>query len=323
MSNIALQDVRLKAGKIFLLLSPVLILLPFVSGAMALLIGITVALGVGNPFSSITKKLTPRFMAIAIIGIGAAMNINEVLAVGSQGFLYTACGIAAAFIGGLGLGRLFGIGRDRALLISAGTAICGGSAIAAVSATIHARDEDVTLSLALVFLLNALALLIFPPLGHWLGLDQHQFGLWAAIAIHDTSSVVAASMAYGPEALDTGTTVKLARALWIIPMTLVIGFIYARYQLFAVQAEGKGKPKKPWFILGFLCMAALFTYVPALENVGDMVAFAAKRLFVFTLFLVGVNLSYQALKTLNVKTLLHGVLLWLAVSGFTLLIITA
>lgn len=321
MVSSSFQTIRTGAGKVLLILSPLLILLPFVSGALALVAGMAIALTVGNPYNALTKKLTAPFMAVAIIGLGAAMNINEVLAIGAQGFIYTAAGIAAAFIGGLTLGRFLSIGRDRALLISAGTAICGGSAIAAVAATIHARDEDITISLALVFLLNALALLSFPLLGAWMGLDQHQFGLWAAIAIHDTSSVVAASMAYGPEALETGTTVKLARALWIIPMTLVIGYAYACWHLFNKEATTKGRPKKPWFIVGFLLMAALFTYVPALQDTGDTLAFAAKRLFVFTLFLVGVNLTYAALKTLNFKTLLHGVVLWLAVSSFTLLII--
>jgi uncharacterized integral membrane protein (TIGR00698 family) len=198
-----------------------------------------------------------------------------------------------------------------------GTAICGGSAIAAVAPVIRAKDEEVSMALATVFLLNATALVIFPLIGHALHLGERPFGLWAALAIHDTSSVVGAASGYGPEALLVATTTKLARALWIVPVAFGIGLLYARFHVFDGEA-GHAKAKRPWFILGFLAMAALVTFVPALKPAGAWVNAAAKRTLVLTLFLLGCGLSREALKRVGPRPFLQGLLLWICVGAGSL-----
>jgi len=283
---------------------------------MALLAGIALALTFGNPHQGQTKALTPRLLSWSVVGLGAAMNLREVAKVGLQGFGYTAAGILLALSLGLLLARLLGVRRNTGLLISVGTAICGGSAIAAAAPVLRADDEDVSMALATVFLLNATALILFPMLGHLLHMGERPFGLWAALAIHDTSSVVGASSAYGPTALLIATTTKLARALWIVPLTLGIGWAVAK----ADHRNGrpKVKAKRPWFILGFLAAAALVTFVPMLKPGGEWVAALAKRSLVLTLFLLGCGISREALAKVGLRPLLQGVLLWLLVGGGTL-----
>jgi uncharacterized integral membrane protein (TIGR00698 family) len=197
--------------------------------------------------------------------------------------------------------------------VGVGTAICGGSAIAAVSPVIRAKDESTTVSLATVFLLNAVALVIFPPLGHWSGLDQRQFGLLSALAIHDTSSVVGSAMQYGPEALLVATTVKLARALWIVPVTLGFAFAWNRN----AGKEATAKAPRPWFILGFLTAAALVTWLPGLASAGKVVASIARGGLVVTLFLIGSGLTRATLRKVGVKPLVHGTALWVSVIAGT------
>ena len=198
------------------------------AAGVAVVTGVIYALLFGNPFLARTSKLSGTLLGVAIVGMGGGMNLVQVLKAGADGLVLTVVGISAGLALGVGLGRLFGVSRDARWLIAVGTSICGGSAIAAVTPILKAKPHDVALSVATVFILNAVALLIFPPLGHWLGLDQHVFGTWAALAIHDTSSVVGACYQYGPEALDVGTTVKLARALWIVPVALFVGAVVAR-----------------------------------------------------------------------------------------------
>lgn len=299
--------------------SPLLLFLPSLSPAIALLLGVILALGLGNPWRHLSKPLSRHFLALAVIGLGAGMNLNNIAQAGLDGFGYTALGIAFALGVGLLLGRLFKVGAELSLLIAAGTAICGGSAIAAVAATINARDHDITIALAVVFILNGLALLLFPMFGHMIGLDESQFGLWSAMAIHDTSSVVGATAGYGPLALETGTTVKLVRALWIIPLTFAIGLIWGRLR--SSHGEAHAKPARPWFILGFLLMAALFTYLPAARETGTLINNAAQRLMVLTLFLIGANLTWDSLASVGKNALWQGVLLCLSVSVFTLWLI--
>jgi uncharacterized integral membrane protein (TIGR00698 family) len=295
-----------------------LCLIPQVPSAAALVAGIAVALTVGNPHIAKTKVLGPKIMAWSLVGIGAGMNLDVVMRAGAQGFAYTLAGIALAMGLGMWLARRLKISGDSGLLISVGTSICGGSAIAAVTPAIGAKSEDVSIALGTVFCLNAVALLIFPPIGHWLGLDQSQFGLWAALAIHDTSSVVGASMQYGPDALQIGTTVKLARALWIVPLVWLIGHIRERQLAKSAAGAERPKAKRPWFVLGFVAMAALVTYVPALKETGEIVALVAKRTLVVTLFLIGANLTPAALRSVGVRPLIHGVSLWVVVSVATL-----
>lgn len=288
-------------------------LTPWIPAEAALVMGVVFSLTVGNPFREQTGKWTPKLLQISIVGLGATMNLSQVGRAGVEGLLYTIVGIS--FTMGLGylLGKLFKTERVTSLLLSAGTAICGGSAIAAVASTIRARNDIVSVALATVFLLNASALLLFPGIGHYFQLDQRQFGLWSALAIHDTSSVVGASLSYGKEALAVATTVKLARALWIIPLTLAVGVIYRRQ-----VGEASGKAKRPWFILGFVVVAAVVTLAPSLRVPGEYVAAGARRMLVLTLFLIGAGLTRATLKKVGLKPFAQGVLLWAIVASGTL-----
>jgi uncharacterized integral membrane protein (TIGR00698 family) len=289
-------------------------LLPFVSPAIALLVGMAIALTLGNPYPLTTARFVTPLLQASVIGLGAGMNLIEVGRVGMHGFLYTVVGITLTLSTGLLFGWLARTERDTSLLITVGTAICGGSAIAAVAPAIRAKNHDVSVSLATVFFLNAVALLIFPTIGHHLGLGQMQFGVWCALAIHDTSSVVGAAMQYGARALEIATTIKLTRALWIVPVTLAIGMVWNR----GGTVKGKSKPKRPWFILGFLAAAALVTWIPALTPSGHVVFLCAQRLLVVALFLVGSGLSRQALRAVGRRPIIQGFLLWVVMGGATL-----
>ena len=289
---------------------------PCTSAAAGLLLGAFLGLTLGNPRTRETQVWTRRLLPLAVIGLGAQMNLIAVAKAGLHGLLITALSITLVLSLGLWLARRFRVDRDAGLLIAVGTAICGGSAIAAVAPVVRARANQVSVALATVFLLNAVALLIFPPIGHALGLGQDGFGLWAALAIHDTSSVVGAGLAYGPRALEVATTVKLARALWIVPVTLFIGYLDARRRRKeGVPAEAADAPpvKKPWFIAGFLVMAGVVTWIPALRTPGHWVAFAAQRVLVLTLFLIGAALSRKALKEVGIRPLLQGLVLWIVI----------
>lgn len=293
----------------------VFVLSPWGSPALALVAGAFVALVFGNPYLARTQKLAKELLPLCVMGLGAGMDLNVVARVGAQGIGYTVVGIGFAFV----LGHLFSgalkVERVVGMLITVGTAICGGSAIAAVAPVVRAKPQEISVSLGTVFLLNALALVLFPWIGHLFALNETQFGLWSALAIHDTSSVVGATMQFGPVALATGTTVKLARALWIIPVTLFVAYLF--------RAGSKEPVKKPWFILGFLVAAALVTYVPGLKEPGEWVAFIARKGLVLTLFLIGANLTLATLKAVGARPLILGVALWLCVSAATLAAIVA
>jgi uncharacterized integral membrane protein (TIGR00698 family) len=245
------------------------------------------------------------------------MNLIVVARVGMHGIAYTVLGICSAFLIGSVLGRALKVNKNTSLLITVGTAICGGSAIAAVAPVLRAKSHEVSVALGIVFLLNACALFIFPFVGHSLALTEAQFGLWSALAIHDTSSVVGATLQYGPHALEVGTTVKLARALWIVPVTFAIGYFVSRN----TDGEGGAKPKRPWFILGFLLMAAVVTFVPALGPAGHIIETVAKRVLVLTLFLIGANLSRETLRSVGAKPFVLGILLWAVTAAGTLALI--
>ena len=273
--------------------------------------GILFSLFWGNPFAKQTGKLTSQLLGAAIVGMGCGMNLIQVLRAGASGFLYTVIGIAS----GIGLGVLFGkmlkMPRNAMYLISVGTSICGGSAIAAAAPALRAKAHDIAIASATVFALNAVALLVFPPIGHLLGFTETQFGYWAALAIHDTSSVVGASFQYGPTALEVGTTVKLARALWIVPVTLFLSICIAPNEEGEKQ---KIKLKVPWFIPGFLLAAALVTWIPAVAPAGTFLKEFSKYLMITTLFLIGANIDRNKLKELGLKPVIHGVILWIILS---------
>ena len=286
-------------------------LTPWVSSGIALVMGIILALVFGNPYSVQAKKMTHKLLAISVVGLGAGMNLGVIGKVGLEGVGYTIIGIFLALTIGTLLGRLLKTPTDTSLLITVGTAICGGSAIAAVAPVIKAKHDEVSVSLGTVFMLNAAALFIFPWIGHHLDLSQSQFGLWSALAIHDTSSVVGATLQYGKEALEIGTTVKLARALWIIPVAMLIGFIRSKQKNQSDKEENNQKAKRPWFILGFIIAAALVTWIPSLVPAGHVVEGIAKKLMVLTLFLIGSTLTRETIKSVGIKPFIQGIALWI------------
>lgn len=300
-------------------LGAVLSLLPLVSAGAALAVGALIGLTLGNPFVATTRKVAQKLLALCVIGLGAGMDLRVVARAGASGVGYTAIGIAACLGTGWLIARALRTGSVIGLLISVGTAICGGSAIAAVAPTVRAKEHEITVALATVFLLNAAALFVFPPIGHAAGLSPERFGLWAALAIHDTSSVVGASLAYGPGALAVATPVKLARALWIVPLTLIVGIAVARRE----RRQGAPAVPRPWFIAGFLAAAALVTYVPALRPAGDLVSRGARHAMSATLFLIGTGLSRAALQAVGARPLVLGFTLWLLSAGLSLAAVAA
>ena len=287
-------------------------LLPFVQPPVALAAGFLVSLLLGNPFKKYTGKITKYLLQASVVGLGFGMNIHDAFEVGKEGLLLTVCSISFTLLLGLLLGKLFKVSRNTGLLVSSGTAICGGSAIAAVAPIINASEEETSVSLGTIFILNSLALFIFPVIGELLKMTQEQFGLWAAIAIHDTSSVVGAAQKYGDAALQIATTVKLERALWIIPLSFVIS-------LFIRQS--KKKIAIPYFIFLYVAAMLVNTFVPHINVVSHTIVLLAKRGLTLTLFLIGASLTLKALKTIGVKPLLQGVLLWIAISVCSLCVI--
>ncbi|MDG0815754.1 YeiH family protein [Bdellovibrio svalbardensis] len=292
----------------------IMCLTPYISSAVALILGIVIAVALGNPYIARTRKLTSTLLSLSVMGLGAGMDLGVVGKVGLAGVGYTVVGISTTLVLGYLIGKLLRTERDTSILISVGTAICGGSAIAAVAPTIRAKHHEISIALGTVFLLNALALFIFPPIGHILNLSETQFGLWSALAIHDTSSVVGSTLQYGPHALEVGTTVKLARALWIVPVTFLFSYLFARGQ----KSQGAEKPKRPWFILGFLIAAALVTWIPEIRPAGHMVNEVAKKVLVLTLFLIGTNLTKETIRSVGLKPLIQGISLWIVVASATL-----
>ena len=282
--------------------------LPVVTAPVALTAGVAVGLGPGNPWFRHCSVWSKRLLQCSVIGLGFGVNLSVVLQTGRDAFFYTAISIAATMLAGYLLGRLFQTSRNTSLLISFGTAICGGSAIAAMAPVIQAESEETGVALATIFTLNAAGLLLFPALGHLLSLDQQQFGLWAALAIHDTSSVVGAATAYGATALAIGTTVKLARALWIMPSALIAAWL--------VRSESK--VAVPWFIFGFIAAAALRSLLPHHEQLWHLLHQIARQSLVVTLFLIGSGLTRELLGRTGIRPLLQAVILWVIVSAASL-----
>lgn len=279
----------------------------WVTPPVALFLGLAFALLCGQAYPKFNKKVSKKLLQYSVVGLGFGMNLHASLASGKEGMMFTIISVVGTMIIGMFLGRnLLKVSRDTSYLISSGTAICGGSAIAAVGPVIKAKDSDMSVALATIFVLNAIALFIFPVFGHWLGLTQQEFGTWAAIAIHDTSSVVGAGAAYGEEALQVATTIKLTRALWIIPLALATSFIF--------KGDGK-KISIPWFILWFIVAIMLNTYVlDSVPEVGKAISGLARKGLIITMFFIGASLSMDVLKAVGVKPLVLGVLLWIVIS---------
>lgn len=300
-------------SKILFVLGLLFCLTPWASPPLALLAGLFFGAVASHPYPGESRQISKYLLQAAVVGLGFGMNLRQVLRAGSSGFVYTALGIAFALAIGTLLGKLIAVQPRASFLISTGTAICGGSAIAAVGPVLGATEDEMSVSLGTIFMLNSIALLAFPPIGTALKLTQPQFGLWAALAIHDTSSVVGASARYGVAALAVGTTVKLARALWIVPVTVATAFVKG----------SKTRIQWPWFIL-FFCLAAMAnTYLLAGLPVYQLLNKAGKLMLIFTLFLIGATLSPAALRKVGPRPLIQGIVLWIIVGITSLLAIRA
>jgi uncharacterized integral membrane protein (TIGR00698 family) len=282
-----------------------------ISPPLALLGGLGYGLTVSHPFPAESKRLSKFLLQASVVALGFGMNLHEVLQAGRSGFLYTALSITVAMLLGLGLGYLIHVSQKSSFLISAGTAICGGSAIAAVGPIAQASEEEMAVSLGAVFILNSVALFLFPLIGFALHMSQTQFGLWSALAIHDTSSVVGATAKYGSTALAVGTTIKLARALWIVPLSVAT----------AVALKSKARIQWPWFIL-FFCFAALLnTLLPAFHSTFGAFNHLGTIGLTATLFLIGTGLNKHTLRHVGIRPLLQGLTLWIIVGTSTLALI--
>ncbi len=300
-----------KIQKIVFLLLGAACLIPAVTTPMALAAGIIFSLIFGNPWLKKSVATSQILLKLSVIGLGFGLSIQDVWTVGRSSVGYTAVGITLTIATGLILGRLLHIRGNTSALISCGTAICGGSAIAAIAPVIKAKDDETAVALATVFTLNAVALIVFPLIGHHFNLTQHQFGVWAGLAIHDTSSVVGAAASYGAQALDIGTTVKLTRAAWIAPIALVAGLL----------VRSGGKAKFPLFIVGFVAAAGLHSLLPQFSTLWQALSNVARQFLVLTLFLVGSGLTREVLQKIGIWPLLQGVTLWIIVSVLTLIVI--
>lgn len=284
----------------------------YVTAPVALFLGLLLALTIGSPFLVFNKHVSKYLLQISVVGLGFGMNLVDSLKAGSDGMLFTLFSVVSVMFLGIMIGKRLGITAVPSYLIASGTAICGGSAIAAVGPIAKANQSEMSVSLATIFVLNAVALFLFPVLGHWLHLSQHQFGLWAAIAIHDTSSVVGAGATFGEEALKVATTVKLTRALWIIPVSIFTSFYF--------KSEGK-KIAVPWFILLFILAMVLNTYLAVPTAITHSIVAVSRQSLTLTLFFIGAGLSRATIQSTGVKPLVLGVTLWVYIAVISLFFI--
>jgi uncharacterized integral membrane protein (TIGR00698 family) len=301
----SLLNVTDNTRKLIFITAVVLCLTPFISPAIALLMGLLIAQFTGHPYLHLNHRATQLLLQVSVVGLGFGMNVHSALQAGKQGVLFTIASISITLVFGYFMGRWLNIEKKTSYLISSGTAICGGSAIAAISPVIKAEEKQISVALGCVFILNSIALFVFPVVGHYFNLSQTQFGLWCALAIHDTSSVVGAAGKFGPHALEVATTVKLARALWIVPVSFASAFIF------------KNKTKKisiPYFIGLFILVMVANTYVPSIAVISPYMVIIAKAGLTLTLFLIGAGLSRKVLVSVGFKPLLQGVILWVAIS---------
>ncbi|TWI94847.1 putative integral membrane protein (TIGR00698 family) [Mucilaginibacter frigoritolerans] len=304
-TNGAFLNINETIRKVIFIICVIFCLTPFSSPVIALLMGLVMAQVMGHPYLHLNHKATHLLLQVSVVGLGFGMNIHSALQAGKEGVLFTIASISGTLIFGYFMGKWLTIEKKTSFLISAGTAICGGSAIAAISPVIKAEEKQISVALGCVFVLNSIALFVFPVIGHHLNLSQTQFGLWCAIAIHDTSSVVGAASKYGTHALEVATTVKLARALWIVPVTFLSSFVF------------KNKSKKvsiPYFIGLFILAVIANTYISAVTIAAPYLIEIAKAGLTLTLFLIGAGLSRTVLASVGFRPLLQGVILWIAIS---------
>lgn len=292
-----------------------------ISPAIALFLGLMFAIVFGTPFPKFNKKLSKYLLQASVVGLGFGMNLQKSLQSGADGMLFTIVSVIGVMILGVLLGRWMKINDKASYLISSGTAICGGSAIAAVGGVMKANEKDMAVSLGVIFILNAVALFIFPPLGHLFHMSDAQFGTWAAIAIHDTSSVVGAGAAYSPEACELATLIKCTRALWIIPLAFFTIWYFRKEK----GGEGKAKVSIPWFILLFVVAMVINTYTPDsmmsyMRPVYTAIVAIAKQALVAVLFAIGASLSIKVVREVGVKPLVQAVVLWVAIGVSSLLV---
>lgn len=300
-------------ARIFYILFIIISLLPITNSAIALLLGITFGLIFNNYWSSFSKNYSKKILNISIIGLGFGLNLHEAISVSKDGFLITLITISTVFVLGFILYKILKTDKNTSLLISSGTAICGGSAIAAISSVINPKANQISIALVIVFILNAVALILFPILGNLLNLSQYQFGLWSAIAIHDTSSVVGAAKTFGDEALEIATTVKLSRTLWIFPVAIIISLFQKK--------TNQSKIKFPFFIIGFIVAMVIATYYPQGENVYSIITTISKQLLCLSLFMIGSLINFKSFKEAGIKTMAFAIILWIAISIISLILI--
>lgn len=307
---------------------------PLVTPAIALFLGLIFAFVFGTPCPKFNKKLSKYLLQISVVGLGFGMNLVESLKSGADGMLFTVVSVVVVMIAGIMLGKTLKINEKSSYLISSGTAICGGSAIAAVGPVVKANEHEMAVSLGVIFILNAIALFVFPPLGHYFEMSQTQFGTWAAIAIHDTSSVVGAGDAYGPEACELATLIKCTRALWIIPLAFFTMWYFGRKERAAASGSGKSKVNIPWFIFYFILAMVINTYTPdildamdagdsvdGLQDFYSIIVKCAKKALVVVLFAIGASLSLSVVRKVGAKPLLLAILLWIIIGVLSFFVV--
>jgi uncharacterized integral membrane protein (TIGR00698 family) len=307
-----LLDISISLREVIFISIVVFCLSPLASPPLALLLGLLLALFIGHPYKHLNSRLTPILLQGSVVGLGFGMNATTAVNAGKEGAVFTLFTIAGTLLAGYLVSKALKIEKKTSFLISAGTAICGGSAIAAVSPVIKAEEKQISIALGTIFILNSIALFIFPVIGHFLHLSQNQFGMWCAIAIHDTSSVVGAAGKYGTEALGIATTVKLVRTLWIIPVAIMAAYLFN---------NKKSKIKIPYFIGLFVVAMLISTYLPEVQAYSQSMVSLAKAGLTLTLFLIGSGLSKEVLKSVGFRPLLQGIGLWILISIVSLIFI--
>lgn len=308
-----LLDKSITTREVIFVLAVVLCLSPLISPPIALLMGLIIAQFIGHPYLHLNHKATHILLQVSVVGLGFGMNVTSALKAGKEGILFTIVSIIGTLVIGFFMGKFLKIEKKTSYLISAGTAICGGSAIAAISPVIKAEEKQISVALGTIFILNSAALFLFPFIGHQLNLSQSQFGMWCAIAIHDTSSVVGAASKYGPQALEIATTVKLARALWIIPVAFLSTFIFK---------NKNSKIKIPYFIGLFVLAMIANTYIPFVQQYNHYLTNIAKAGLTLTLFLIGCGLNRKTISSVGFKPLIQGVILWVIIATAALWAVT-